>query len=387
MKTSRPCRTSRSAGPGGMRPGMTASGALPAAVPLRPHQDSMPARAKVNTMKKVRVGINGFGRIGRQVFRALRQSYADRVEVVAINDLFDATTNFQLLEYDSVYGRAFLDAQVDGQEVKVGDWNIHCFAERDPHQLAWGQYDVDVVVESTGIFRKASQASVHMDNGAKKVIITAPAKEEDITIVMGVNHDQYDPEKHHIVSNASCTTNCLAPVALVLQRNFGIKLGNMTTIHSYTNDQRILDMAHKDPRRARAAACNIIPTSTGAAQAVAKVIPELAGKFTGYSLRVPTPTVSVVDFNGILEKETDTETLLAALKDASETYLTGILGYNTLPLVSMDFKGDPHSSILEAPYTTVQNGNLVKVVAWYDNEWGYSNRVCDLVCLMQEKGL
>ena len=295
-------------------------------------------------MKKVRVGINGFGRIGRQVFRALRQSYADRVEVVAINDLFDATTNFQLLEYDSVYGRAFLDAQVDGQEVKVGDWNIHCFAERDPHQLAWGQYDVDVVVESTGIFRKASQASVHMDNGAKKVIITAPAKEEDITIVMGVNHKDYDPAKHHIVSNASCTTNCLAPVALVLQRNFGIKLGNMTTIHSYTNDQRILDMAHKDPRRARAAACNIIPTSTGAAQAVAKVIPELAGKFTGYSLRVPTPTVSVVDFNGILEKETDTETLLAALKDASETYLKG-------------------------------------------NEWGYSNRVCDLVCLMQEKGL
>lgn len=280
---------------------------------------------------------------------------------------------------------AFLDAQVDGQEVKVGDWNIHCFAERDPHQLAWGQYDVDVVVESTGIFRKASQASVHMDNGAKKVIITAPAKEEDITIVMGVNHDQYDPEKHHIVSNASCTTNCLAPVALVLQRNFGIKLGNMTTIHSYTNDQRILDMAHKDPRRARAAACNIIPTSTGAAQAVAKVIPELAGKFTGYSLRVPTPTVSVVDFNGILEKETDTETLLAALKDASETYLKGILGYNTLPLVSMDFKGDPHSSILEAPYTTVQNGNLVKVVAWYDNEWGYSNRVCDLVCLCRKR--
>ena len=189
-----------------------------------------------------------------------------------INDLFDATTNFQLLEYDSVYGRAFLDAQVDGQEVKVGDWNIHCFAERDPHQLAWGQYDVDVVVESTGIFRKASQASVHGQR-RQKVIITAPAKEEDITIVMGVNHDQYDPEKHHIVSNASCTTNCLAPVALVLQRNFGIKLGNMTTIHSYTNDQRILDMAHKDPRRARAAACNIIPTSTGAAQAVAKVIP------------------------------------------------------------------------------------------------------------------
>ncbi|WP_297670785.1 type I glyceraldehyde-3-phosphate dehydrogenase [uncultured Desulfovibrio sp.] len=338
-------------------------------------------------MKKIKVGINGFGRIGRQVFRALRQSYSDRVEVVALNDLFDAETNFHLLEYDSVYGRAHFDAKVNGQDVTVGDWNVHCFAERDPQQLTWSAYNVDVVVESTGIFRKASQAAVHMENGAKKVIITAPAKEEDITIVMGVNHDQYDPAKHNIVSNASCTTNCLAPVALVLQRAFGIKLGNMTTIHSYTNDQRILDMAHKDARRARAAACNIIPTSTGAAQAVAKVIPELKGKFTGYSLRVPTPTVSVVDFSGILEKSTDTESLLATLKEASETYLKGILAYNDKPLVSMDFKGDPHSSILEAPYTTVQEGNLVKVVAWYDNEWGYSNRVCDLICLMGEKGL
>lgn len=338
-------------------------------------------------MKKIKVGINGFGRIGRQVFRALRQTYNDRVEVVALNDLFDAETNFHLLEYDSVYGRAHFDATINGQDVTIGDWNVHCFSERDPQQLTWSAYDVDVVVESTGIFRKASQAAVHMENGAKKVIITAPAKEEDITIVMGVNHDQYDPARHHIVSNASCTTNCLAPVALVLQRSFGIKLGNMTTIHSYTNDQRILDMAHKDARRARAAACNIIPTSTGAAQAVAKVIPELKGKFTGYSLRVPTPTVSVVDFSGILEKSTDTETLLATIKEASETYLKGILAYNDKPLVSMDFKGDPHSSILEAPYTTVQEGNLVKVVAWYDNEWGYSNRVCDLICLMGEKGL
>ena len=338
-------------------------------------------------MSKIRIGINGFGRIGRQVFRALHKSYRDRVEVVAINDLFDAETNFHLLEYDSVYGRAYLDAKIDGTEVTVGDWNVHCFAERDPKQLAWGQYGVDIVVESTGIFRKASQCSVHIENGAKKVIITAPAKEEDITIVMGVNHQDYDPAKHHIVSNASCTTNCLAPVALVLQNEFGIQIGNMTTIHSYTNDQRILDMAHKDPRRARAAACNIIPTSTGAAQAVAKVIPALKGKFSGYSLRVPTPTVSVVDFSGILEKETDTETLLGKLKDASETYLKGILEYDDKPLVSMDFKGNPASSILEASYTTVQEGKMVKVVAWYDNEWGYSCRVCDLACLMAEKGI
>ena len=338
-------------------------------------------------MSKIRIGINGFGRIGRQVFRALHQHYRDRVEVVAINDLFDAETNFHLLEYDSVYGRAHLDAKIDGAEVTVGDWKIHCFAERDPKQLAWGQYGVDIVVESTGIFRKASQCSVHIENGAKKVIITAPSKEEDITIVMGVNHQEYDPAKHHIVSNASCTTNCLAPVALVLQKEFGIQIGNMTTIHSYTNDQRILDMAHKDPRRARAAACNIIPTSTGAAQAVAKVIPELKGKFSGYSLRVPTPTVSVVDFTGILEKETDTETLLGKLKEASETYLKGILEYNDKALVSMDFKGNPASSILEASYTTVQDGKMVKLVAWYDNEWGYSCRVCDLACLMAEKGL
>lgn len=338
-------------------------------------------------MNKIRIGINGFGRIGRQVFRALHQSYRDRVEVVAINDLFDAETNFHLLEYDSVYGRAHLNARIDGQEVSVDDWKVHCFAERDPKQLAWGAHGVDIVVESTGIFRSAAQTAVHLENGAKKVIITAPAKEEDITIVMGVNHAQYDPARHHIVSNASCTTNCLAPVALVLQRNFGIQIGNMTTIHAYTNDQRILDMAHKDPRRARAAACNIIPTSTGAAQAVAKVIPELKGKFSGYSLRVPTPTVSVVDFSGILEKKTDTETLLARLREASETYLKGVLDYNDKPLVSMDFKGNPASSILEAPYTSVQDGQMVKVVAWYDNEWGYSNRVCDLACLMGEKEL
>ena len=338
-------------------------------------------------MQKVRVGINGFGRIGRQVFRALYGKYRDTVEVVAINDLFDAETNFHLLEYDTNYGRAEFDAVVEGDNAAVGEWNIHCFAERDPNQLNWGAYGVDVVVESTGIFRSAKQAHVHIDNGAKKVVITAPAKEEDLTIVMGVNHRDYDPAKHHIVSNASCTTNCLAPVALIVERLFGISTGAMTTIHAYTNDQRILDLPHKDLRRARAAACNIIPTSTGAAQAVAKVIPSLKGKFTGWSLRVPTPTVSVVDFTAVLNKPADTETLRAALKEAAEGELKGILAYSDAPLVSMDFKGNPNSSIVEAEYTTVQDGTLAKIVSWYDNEWGYSNRVCDLVCLMQEKGL
>lgn len=338
-------------------------------------------------MNKVKVAINGFGRIGRQVFRALHSKYQDKVEIVAINDLYDADTNFHLLEYDSVYGRAYLDAKVEGQEVSVGDWKIHCFCERDPKDLKWGDYGVDIVVESTGIFKSAKQAQVHLDNGAKKVIITAPAKEEDITIVMGVNHTSYDPAKHHIVSNASCTTNCLAPVAHVVHEEFGIKLGNMLTVHSYTNDQRILDMAHKDLRRARAAACSIIPTSTGAAQAVAKVIPALKGRFSGYSLRVPTPTVSIVDFTAVLDKATDTETMLAALKKAAEGPLKGILEYSTKPLVSMDFKGNSNSSILEAEYCTVQEGTLAKLVSWYDNEWGYSCRVCDLLCMMHQKGL
>ena len=330
-------------------------------------------------MKKVRVGINGFGRIGRQVFRALRQSYADRVEVVAINDLFDATTNFQLLEYDSVYGRAFLDAQVDGQEVKVGDWNIHCFAERDPHQLAWGQHGVDVVVESTGIFRKASQASVHMDNGAKKVIITAPAKEEDITIVMGVNHDQYDPAKHHIVSNASCTTNCLAPVALVLQRNFGIKLGNMTTIHSYTMSQRILDGSHKDLRRARAACVSMIPTSTGAAKALALVVPELKGKLDGMAVRVPTPDISLVDLTCELEKPATAEEINAALKAAHDGALHDNMGYCDEPLVSIDFKGSTYGGVVDALSTQVMDGTMAKLIIWYDNESGFTNQLARLL--------
>ncbi|WCB46268.1 type I glyceraldehyde-3-phosphate dehydrogenase [Nitratidesulfovibrio vulgaris] len=338
-------------------------------------------------MRKTRIGINGFGRIGRQVFRAIHERYGDKAEVVAINDLFDAATNFHLLEYDTNYGRAPFTPEVDGNMARVGDWQVTCFAQRDPAQLIWGDVGVDVVIESTGIFRSAKQAHVHIENGAKKVIISAPAKEEDITIVMGVNHHAYDPQKHHVVSNASCTTNCLAPVALIIQEKYGIATGAMTTVHAYTNDQRILDLPHKDLRRARAAGLNIIPTSTGAAQAVAKVIPELKGKFTGYSLRVPTPTVSVVDFTAILERDATTEGLRADLKEAAQGRLSGILAFSEKPLVSSDFKGDPHSSIVEAEYTTVQDGRLAKVVAWYDNEWGYSCRLADLIMLMQEKGL
>ena len=338
-------------------------------------------------MKKTRVAINGFGRIGRQVFRTLHQHYKDSVDIVAVNDLFDADTNFHLLEYDTNYGQAPFTAKVNGDSVTVDNWTVKSLAERDPKKLPWADLGVDIVVESTGIFRTGPQAEVHRQNGAKKVIITAPTSEEDITIVLGVNEEKYDPEKHHIVSNASCTTNCLAPVAFVLHKNFGIKTGVMTTIHSYTNDQRILDLPHKDLRRARAAACNIIPTTTGAAQAVAKVIPELKGRFTGYSLRVPTPTVSVVDFTAILEKPTDTETLRKLLKEAAEGPLKGILSYCTLPLVSSDLKGNPHSSIVDAEYTSMSEPQVAKIVSWYDNEWGYSCRVADLINLMAKKGL
>ena len=348
-------------------------------------------------MKKVRVAINGFGRIGRQVFRAAYGKYADRIEIVAINDLMDANTNFHLLMHDSAYGPASFTCEVSSEKasvggvectyVKVGEWNVACLAERDPKNLPWKDLEVDVVVESTGIFRTAPQAGVHIERGAKKVVISAPAKQPDLTVVMGVNQDQYDPEKHHILSNASCTTNCLAPVVKVMDQEFGVKLGNMVTVHSYTNDQRILDLPHKDLRRARAASLNIIPTSTGAAKAVAEVIPQLKGRFSGYSLRVPTPTVSIVDFSAILERPTDTETLVNAFRKASDTYLKGILGVNDLPLVSMDFKGDSRSSIVESEYCTVQDGMFAKVVSWYDNEWGYSNRLIDLICHMQAKGL
>ena len=337
----------------------------------------------------IRVGINGFGRIGRQVFKAIKERHPDALEVVAVNDLFDADINAYLFKHDSNYGQynGTVDVKdgnlvVDGKEVKV-------LSERNPNNLPWKDLGVDIVIESTGVFRDGKGtdakpgANAHIDGGgAKKVIISAPAKNEDITIVLGVNDELYDPEKHNIVSNASCTTNCLAPAAKVVNDNFKIVKGLMTTIHSYTNDQKILDLAHSKKRRARAAALNIIPTTTGAAKAVALVIPELKGKFDGYALRVPTPTVSIVDFVAEVEKPTTAEELNSLFKAASEGPMEGILGYTTEELVSMDFKGDPHSSIIDSELTTVMGGNFVKVVTWYDNEWGYSCRTSDLAALM-----
>ena len=323
----------------------------------------------------VKVGMNGFGRIGRYLLRLMADN--QDIQIAAINARADNAALAYLFKYDSTYGT--FQGTVDHDENGIIVNGRHIAVTRcKAGEWEWKRLGVTLAVETTGTIKDAEGLAQHLACGAKKVVISAPGKDVDAMIVMGVNHHIYDGAKHNIISAASCTTNCLAPVALVLQNKFGIEMGNMTTIHAYTNDQRILDMAHKDPRRARAAACNIIPTSTGAAQAVAKVIPELKGKFTGYSLRVPTPTVSVVDFSGILEKSTDTESLLGELKEASETYLKGILAYNEKPLVSMDFKGDPHSSILEAPYTTVQEGRLVKIVAWYDNEWGYSTRLVDM---------
>ncbi|BFR49694.1 type I glyceraldehyde-3-phosphate dehydrogenase [Nitratidesulfovibrio sp. HK-II] len=338
-------------------------------------------------MTKLRIAINGFGRIGRQVFKAILDRYPDTMEVVAVNDLYDVATNVHLLQFDTCYGRLKVDAEVKDGNIHVGDWVVRNYAERDPKVLPWRDLGVDIVIESTGIFRTGPQCKAHIDAGAKKVIITAPAKEEDLTIVLGVNDADYDPEKHHIVSNASCTTNCLAPVTLALHKAFGIVKGVLTTVHSYTNDQRILDLPHKDLRRARAAAQNIIPTSTGAAKAVAKVIPELKGKFDGISLRVPTATVSIVDFVAELEKPTTTDELRATLKAAAEGPLKGIMAYCEKPLVSSDFIADPHSSIVDAEFTTVMNGDMAKVLAWYDNEWGYSCRVADLCALMAKKGL
>ena len=338
-------------------------------------------------MQKLRIAINGFGRIGRQVLKAILERHAEAMDVVAINDLFDVATNAHLLSYDTNYGKLPVAARVEGDVMVVGDWHIRNFAERDPKGLPWGELGVDVVIESTGIFRTGPKCQAHIDAGAKKVIITSPAKEEDLTIVLGVNDDKYDPAAHHIISNASCTTNCLAPVAKVVHEQFGIVKGVMTTIHAYTNDQRILDLPHKDLRRARAAACNMIPTSTGAAQAVALVIPDLKGKFSGLSVRVPTPTVSLVDFVVQLEKATTTDDLRAALKTAADGPLAGILGFSDLPLVSSDFKADSRSSIVDGEYTFVQGGDMAKILAWYDNEWGYSCRVSDLVAFMAEKGL
>jgi glyceraldehyde 3-phosphate dehydrogenase len=338
-----------------------------------------------------RIGINGFGRIGRQLVKAVKDYHPDTLEVVAVNDLYDAHTNAHLFKYDSNYGRYPGTVEVDGGDLIIDGDRVRVFAERDPGKLPWADLGVEIVIESTGVFRDAKGdpergkpgATVHItQGGAKKVIISAPAKNEDLTVVLGVNDHLYDPEVHHVVSNASCTTNCLAPAAKVVHDHFTIKKGLMTTIHSYTNDQRILDLAHKDMRRARAAAVNIIPTTTGAAKALALVIPELKGKFDGFALRVPTPTVSIVDFVVELEKPTTLEELNAAFKAASEGPMEGILGYSEEPLVSMDYKGDPRSSIIDALSNMVMDGNMAKVVTWYDNEWGYSVRTVDLAVKM-----
>ncbi len=332
----------------------------------------------------VRVGINGFGRIGRQSLKALIER-APEIEVVAVNDLVDTALNALLFKHDSTYGAypGTVDHTedsliVDGRTIKV-------LKEKDPAALPWGDLGVDIVLESTGLFTDATKARAHLDAGARKVLISAPAKNEDITIVLGVNEDRYDSAVHHIISNASCTTNCLAPAAKVVHDGWTIERGLMNTIHSYTNDQRILDVAHKDPRRARAAALNIIPTTTGAAKALALVIPDLKGKFDGFSLRVPTPTVSVVDFTAQLARPTTAEEINAAFRTAAAGPLKGILGVSDEPLVSSDFRGDDRSSIVDAACTMVLDGTLVKVIAWYDNEWGYSCRIADLIRYVAER--
>jgi glyceraldehyde 3-phosphate dehydrogenase len=332
----------------------------------------------------VRVGINGFGRIGRQTLKAIIER-TPGVEVVAINDLVETEMNALLFRYDSTYGR--YDGTVDHTDdaLIIDGREIRVLKEKDPAALPWADLGVDIVVESTGLFTDAEKAAAHLQAGARKVIISAPAKKEDVTVVLGVNEDMYDPDKHHVISNASCTTNCLAPVAKVVHDEFTIVHGLMNTIHSYTNDQRVLDVAHKDPRRARSAGQNIIPTTTGAARALALVIPDLKGKFDGFSLRVPTPTVSVVDFTAQLEKTATAEQLNEAFRNAEAGPMQGILGVTDEPLVSMDFKADARSAIVDAQTTMVIGERLIKVIAWYDNEWGYSCRVADLCAFVGER--
>ena len=334
-----------------------------------------------------KIGINGFGRIGRLTLRTINQYQKNKLEVVAVNDLTDTETNAHLLKWDTTYGRYPGTVEpkenaiiVDGKEIKV-------FSERNPGDIAWRDYGADIVIESTGLFTDATKAAAHLQGGAKKIIISAPAKNEDATIVIGVNEDHYDPKKHKVISNASCTTNCIAPAVKVLHQSFGISKGLMTTIHAYTNDQKIQDMTHEDLRRARAAAVNIIPTTTGAAKAVTQVIPELQGKIHGLAFRVPTLTVSVVDFVADLAKDVTIEEVNRAFQVAAKGPLAGILEYCQEPLVSMDFKGNPASSILDALSTMVIGGNMVKILAWYDNEWGYSCRLADLAAYIADKGL
>ncbi|MHB8807142.1 MAG: type I glyceraldehyde-3-phosphate dehydrogenase [Anaerolineaceae bacterium] len=335
----------------------------------------------------VKVGINGFGRIGRQVLKAIKELHGDEIEVVAVNDLFSAATNAHLFKYDSNYGAYPGTVEVEGDSIVIDGKPVKVLAEKDPANIHWKDLGVEIVIESTGVFtdklgdpaKGKAGAVAHIEKGgAKKVIISAPAKNEDLTIVLGVNDDMYDPAKHHVLSNASCTTNCLAPAVKIVHDRWTVTRGMMTTIHSYTNDQKILDLAHKDLRRARAAALNIIPTTSGAAKAVALVIPDLKGKFDGMALRVPTPTVSIVDFVATVEKPTTVEELNAAFKEAADGKLKGILGFTTEPLVSMDFKGDPRSSIVDGLLTMVMGGTMIKIVTWYDNEWGYSCRTADL---------
>lgn len=330
----------------------------------------------------IKVGINGFGRIGRLVYRAMANDPA--LDVVAVNDLGDIPTMAHLLKYDSVHGRAFETVEVTDEGFIADGHAVKVLSERDPENLPWGELGVDVVVESTGIFKTGELAGKHIKAGAKKVVISCPAKGEDITIVMGVNDGEYDKDKHHIISNASCTTNCLAPMAKVLMDNFGIKRGYMNTIHAYTNDQKILDLPHKDLRRARAAALSMIPTTTGAARAVSLVLPELKGKLDGFATRVPTPDGSMVDLTVELEKPATVEAINAAMKAAAEGPLAGILEYQDDPIVSIDIVGDNHSSIFDSGLTMVLGGEgtLVKCISWYDNEWGYSNRVKDLVKIL-----
>jgi glyceraldehyde 3-phosphate dehydrogenase len=325
----------------------------------------------------VRVGINGFGRIGRNIMRAAMGNRD--IDFVAVNDLTNAATLAHLLKYDSVLGNLDADVTATADGITVGNDEFKVLSVKDPAQLPWKDLGVDVVFESTGIFANRDGASKHLAAGARKVIITAPAKGPDITVVLGVNEDKYDPAKHHLISNASCTTNCLAPLAKVIHQCFGIRKGWMTTVHSYTNDQNLLDLPHKDLRRARAAALSIIPTTTGAALAVGEVMPEIKGKLDGFAMRVPTPNVSIVDLNVLVDKQTTGEAVNAALRDAANGPMKGILAYSEAELVSIDFRRNPHSSIVDAPYTKVMDGDFLKVLAWYDNEWGYSNRCVDLL--------
>ncbi len=334
-----------------------------------------------------KIGINGFGRIGRLVYRTMKQHYGDKLDIVAVNDLTDAKTNAHMLKYDSTYGIYPGKIEATADSIIVDGATTKVIAERDPAKIPWKDLGIEVVVESTGLFTDGLEAAAHFQGGAKKVIISAPATNEDITIVMGVNDDKYDAQKHKIISNASCTTNGIAPVVKVLNDNFGISKGLLTTVHAYTNDQRLLDMYHKDLRRARAAALNIIPTSTGAARAVALVLPEMKGKLHGIALRVPTPTVSICDFVCNLNTEVTVDQINAKFKEAAAGKMGGILEYCDEPLVSTDFKGNQHSSIFDSLQTLVLGRNMAKIIAWYDNEWGYSCRMADLALMIFNKGL